>query len=366
MLRSVGLFLAYAGFLVVGVSAYEGKLHLDLSVPKFGRTAAPSLCGTSIQNRLQYAWPVRPFDEQHPVRGGFGDPRTISIESFGTDNVDGKGDFSFHNGVDIAAPAGTWVYPVVSGWATVINGDAVRVVAGERVFQYRHITPALHGPHRVIAGRTPLGRVKWPANHVHLTEIDHWRVVNPLLHLRPYRDNTTPSVTSVSLKTVHGRAVSPYNVSNRILVFADAVDQPSMEVPGVWKGFPVAPALVEAKLIDSRGTLVWQRVVANFKRTEPAPSRFWQVYAPGTYQNFPVFDHHYYFQTPGRYRFRITRAPLDTHRVPDGSYMLDVTVQDLCGNHSTYDQRLQLRNGMLDAAHEAANHTPPKSSADKS
>jgi murein DD-endopeptidase MepM/ murein hydrolase activator NlpD len=366
MLRSVGFFLAYAGLLVVGVSAYEGKLHLDFSVPSMRHSATPSLCGTDLENRLQYAWPVRPFDRQHPVRGNFGDPRTISEEAFGTDAADGPGDFSFHNGVDIAAPAGTWVYPVVSGWATVINGDAVRVVAGERVFQYRHITPALHGGQRVIAGRTRLGRVKSPANHVHLTEIDHWRVVNPLLHLRPYRDKTTPSVTSVSLKTVRGRAVSPYNVSSRIVVFADAADRQAMDVPGVWKGLPLAPALVEAKLVDSRGTLVWQRVVANFERTEPTQARFWQVYAPGTYQNFPVFDHHYYYGTPGRYRFRVTRAPLNTRRLPDGNYRLEVTAQDICGNHSTYDQPLQLRNGMLDARHEAADHTPPKSNADRS
>ena len=24
-----------------------------------------------------YKWPVKPFDKQHPVRGSFGDPRTI-------------------------------------------------------------------------------------------------------------------------------------------------------------------------------------------------------------------------------------------------------------------------------------------------
>jgi hypothetical protein len=248
----------------------------------------------------------------------------------------------------------------------VINGDAVRVEVGERVFQYRHITPAIHKPQRVVAGRTRLGRVKSPANHVHLTEIDHWRVVNPLLHLRPYRDSTTPVVKAVALKSVHGTPEQPADVTNRIVVFADAFDTQSVPVPGVWNGYPVAPALVEAKLVDSRGELVWQRVVANFKRTEPAQPKFWRVYAPGTYQNFPVFNHHYYYGTAGRYLFRVTRAPLNTRRLPDGSYTLEVTAQDLCGNHSTYNLPLQLRNGSFDAEHEAFHLAPTHSSTNRS
>ena len=44
------------------------------------------------------AGPVKPFDEQHPVRGFFCDPR-----------IGAKGSKAFHFGVDVAAPDGTAV-----------------------------------------------------------------------------------------------------------------------------------------------------------------------------------------------------------------------------------------------------------------
>jgi hypothetical protein len=54
-----------------------------------------------------YPWPVAPVHRRHPVRGNFGDPRTVL--------TGGEGAFSFHNGVDVSACPGNHVYPVVSG-----------------------------------------------------------------------------------------------------------------------------------------------------------------------------------------------------------------------------------------------------------
>src|SRR5262249_10505266 len=87
--------------------------------------AAPSHCTNRSQRRLDYPWPIRPFHEQHPIRGNFGDPRTISTDAFGIDGLGLPGDYSFHNGVDISALAGTPVYPVVSGIAYWRNRDEV-------------------------------------------------------------------------------------------------------------------------------------------------------------------------------------------------------------------------------------------------
>jgi murein DD-endopeptidase MepM/ murein hydrolase activator NlpD len=42
------------------------------------------------------------------------------------------GSFTFHNGVDISAPTGTPVYPVVSGIAHVNSGDLVAVTTNDR------------------------------------------------------------------------------------------------------------------------------------------------------------------------------------------------------------------------------------------
>ena len=93
-----------------------------------------------------YGWPLRPFDRPHPIRGGFGDPRTVFTLGFFSDPWAGPGTFSFHNGIDISARAGTPVYAVTSGIAHIRTAGQVEVEspllnATRRVFQYEHITP---------------------------------------------------------------------------------------------------------------------------------------------------------------------------------------------------------------------------------
>src|ERR1700730_8329212 len=90
-----------------------------------------------------YPWPVRPFDRQHPIRGSFGDPRTVFAWPLFADGINGPGSFSFHNGIDISAPNGTDVYPVVSGIVHLLDGLAIVVrTHGGRKFQYYHVVPA--------------------------------------------------------------------------------------------------------------------------------------------------------------------------------------------------------------------------------
>ena len=50
-----------------------------------------------------YSWPLKPFDQQHPIRAYFDDPRLL----FGAD--------SFHFGIDICAADGSPVYAVAPG-----------------------------------------------------------------------------------------------------------------------------------------------------------------------------------------------------------------------------------------------------------
>lgn len=347
------LFGAYAAALVVVVSLFEGGLSLHLR-----STAPASLCGTAV-GRLDYRWPVKPFDVQHPIRGGFGDPRTLSDVAFGDDRVGSAGDYSFHNGVDISARAGTKVYAVVSGWATVVDGDEVRVLAGHRVFQYHHITPALRHARRVVAGVTVLGTVKQPANHVHLTELDAGKLVDPLLHLRPYVDHSAPEIRAVEVRGAASGAVSPDELSGRVVVTAQIDDDQPVRALGHWGGLPLTPAYVGAAIVDDHGDVVWQRTVADFRFHEPPQKAFWQVYGRGTYQNFPVFAHRFYWGQPGRYVFRVTRAPLDVRRFADGSYTLYVTAADVCGNATRASQPLRFTAQASEAARRTPNATPP-------
>ena len=309
--------------------------------------AQRSTCAGPRARPYDYNWPIRPFDVQHPIRANFGDPRTISAERLGLDDPGDPGDYSFHNGVDISATPGTPVFPVVSGTARLRHADEVlvHVPGGLRNFQYWHITPRVHDGERVLAFRTVLGTVQAPARHVHLTEIDGDHVTNPARHLQPYNDRTTPVVNSVTILDSRNRAEEPQAISGRVSINADATDTPPLPVPGTWDGFPVTPAIVQWTLTGGGGRRVKPlATAADFHRFEPPHQDFWDVYAAGTYQNFPVFEHHFYWRHPGRFLFKLTNKPLDTTRLPNGTYKLLVIATDLCGNSGTLTEPLHTEN----------------------
>src|SRR5687768_4838667 len=79
-----------------------------------------------------YAWPVKPFDRQHPVHGFFGDPRIDDANHSG----------SLHFGVDVVARNGTLVYATLTGRVSIhpLHRSTVTVSAGGgRVFEYWHV-----------------------------------------------------------------------------------------------------------------------------------------------------------------------------------------------------------------------------------
>ena len=161
---------------------------------------------TGTHGTSSYGWPVKPFDRQHPVRGGFGDPRTLfSGPPTQRTLLSGRGQFQFHDGVDISAPDGTAVYPVMSGTvASVVPhwpGLTVATPDG-RVFEYIHIVTRLRVGTHVDAGVTVLGRILHGCGHVHLTELAAGAPVNPLAagHLGPYRDTTKPMIRSLTFR----------------------------------------------------------------------------------------------------------------------------------------------------------------------
>ena len=150
-----------------------------------------------------YPWPLKPFHQQHPIRANFGDPRTRFLNTMLTDGLQGPGTFLFHNGVDIAAQAGTPVFPVISGKVRYIDDAAVSVkTKGRGVFQYFHIAVTVQNGQHVVAGHTVLGYVLPAYNHVHLSEIRGGRVWNPLARggIAPYRDRTVPQVRAINVR----------------------------------------------------------------------------------------------------------------------------------------------------------------------
>jgi hypothetical protein len=304
-----------------------------------------------------YGWPVKPFDRQHPIRGGFGDPRTVFRSGLFGDPWAGPGEFSFHNGLDIAAPGNTPVYAVASGvvhptGVSALELDA-RLPGQRRVFQYDHIKIAVVDGQVVTARRTILGWVLPSAGHVHLAEIYGYRITNPLLkgHLTPYRDRTRPRVISVGLSRAgSAEDIGSLNVCGRVTVSAEAYDVPAMQVPKPWNGLPIAPALVTWKLTKLDGTeLVPGRTAADFRKTLPANGQFWSIYARGTYQNAPRFGVQQFGAMPGRFLYKLA-ASLDTSALPNGVALITVAARDERGNVGAATRRISIQNHSLVAA----------------
>jgi hypothetical protein len=305
--------------------------------------------GDQVTNAGSYRWPVKPFDKQHAVRGGFGDPRTIFKSSPTYRGVlSGACDCQLHRGIDIVAPDGSPVYPVMSGTVTYVNSEWLKVDSGDgHAFEYWHIHPLVRVGSHVEAYETVLGHIFRGSGHVHLTEVESGRIVNPLApgHIGPYLDHTTPRVTSISFRTGDtGPETLPNLVRGRVLIVAAAEDDPTMSAPEGWKGLPVSPALLAWEIRSWTGKVVRRRQVAvDFRGALPNRS-FWSVYARGTYQNMAVLGSHYSWAQPGSYLFKLTPGGFDTRRLKDGAYDLIVTATDIRGNSSWLSRRFTVAN----------------------
>lgn len=328
---------------VLAEAAGASPLRLPAGPIAHGGPPVEGVCGGARRAALGYDWPVAPFDEPHPVRGNFGDPRTLywgpaAVASLG-------GSFTFHNGIDISAAPGTPVFPVVSGRVVRTSYEVVVVRTGARSFQYWHIHSKVVAGQAVVAHETVLGRVFRELDHVHLSEIDGTTVVNPLEpgHLTPYRKRTRPVVRAIAIRSVDG-SESASNVHGRIWLIADAYDLPALAPPLPWGERPVAPALVEWSLRTAVGApVVRLRVAADFRRHLPRATRFWRVYAQGSYQNQPVVGLRLE-REPGRYLFDLTPAGLNTNRLRNGRYRLRIIAADVCGNRGSLSETIAIRN----------------------
>lgn len=334
--------LKAATILVVGVAAFvAASSHTD-------RAGASTTAQAGCQG--SYGWPVKPFDKDHPVRGSFGDPRTLFKAPPTLDGLmSGDGSFSFHQGVDISAPDDTQVFPVANGVVTKVTPHWVRVDCGNgRAFEYWHIRPEVKEGERVEQGQTVLGRITKPSGHVHLTQIENRRVVNPLVsgRLTPYADSTVPQVDAITLRTTEtGRDEMPNFVRGSVLLLASAFDTPDLAVPGIWHGLPVTPALITWHIQSWTGKVVVpEQIARDVRATVPANTAFWSYYARGSYQNMAVFGKHYSYLEKGCYLFKLTRTPFDTRQLRDGVYDLVVSAADIRSNTSSRSLRITVHN----------------------
>ena len=291
-----------------------------------------------------YPWPLKPFDQQHPVRGFFGDPRIAD------------GGRTFHFGIDIAAPAGTPVYAVAAGKVSfglpsdvAQNGGIVVVEAQGRNFGYWHVAPAVAAgtrlPLHALLGHVSDRPEDW--GHVHFAEstrgqdgITYW---NPLRSgaLSPFHDYGPPVIDAIitSLPPAQLRGLVDLSVKAHDNT-PIAITQP--QPPG-WHGLPVTPARIRWRLSHgSQTTLPWQTSVEHgstlhpdIRGNPPTDINFASVYAPDTTQNTP--------STPGTYHFWLKRR-FDTRLIPNGNYTLEVEASDVRGNPRTATRAIVIKN----------------------
>jgi hypothetical protein len=285
-----------------------------------------------------YGWPIRPFDQAHPVRGGFADPRTQFAGPPTAAGLNGPGKFQYHMGVDITAAAGTAVYAVRSGVARIRTSETVAVSSGAGdVFEYWHIVPSVREGQSVTAFETVLGRVRpGEYEHVHLTEYRDGRAANPLApgHLTPFADRTTPRVES-ALYLRGGRELLPEFLHGQVQLAVAASDQPALVTPGRWHGLPVTPARITWRVERAKDgkVVVPEREAFDVREALPR-AEFWQTYVRGTRQNMASFVGRKMWRQPGVYVFRLD-ASFDTRRLKDDVYVLVVTASDTRGNAGT-------------------------------
>lgn len=298
-----------------------------------------------------YSWPVKPFDRAHPVRANFGDPRTTFD---GAPTVKGLmtsgGIFAFHFGIDISVPDGTAVYAVRSGVASLKSGRTVAVDSGNGfTAEYWHIVPTVTPGQQVVAHETVLGHVMKNYGHVHFSEFDHGKPVNPLApgHLGPYEDETHPRVTSFGFRTSGGAELLPEFVRGSVGFVAGAYDLPALQVRGVWADLPVAPARLTWRIVRARDghTVVAERTAFDVRSTMPDNGVFWSYYARGSRQNMSTFAKQRAWRQHGVYLYELTRRPYDTRRLANGIYELVVTATDIRGNSGSATQAFIVRNG---------------------
>ena len=335
------------------MSGYGARVVAALVLALLGARSTPAAagidarrCGLLQPSPQSYAWPVKPFHRPHPVRGNFGDPRTI-FWGLQADDAFG-GSFNFHSGVDISAAARAPVYAVASGVVRQVAWDEIIVRARGRAFQYWHLSPAVYAGEQVRAEVTVLGTIRARSGHVHLTEIDNGQAVNPLRHLRPFSESDAPVIRGIEIRVARtderrlaGRSLV---LRGRIWLIADAFDYPNLAPPPRWGDLPVTPALLEWGLTGSGGrAAIPLHVAVDFRHRLPPPRLFWRTYAEGTYQNDPVIGSTH-ARVPGRYLFDLTPDGLNTRRLPNGQYMLTVLASNICGNATNLTEQVRIEN----------------------
>jgi hypothetical protein len=272
-----------------------------------------------------YSWPLRPFHQQHAIRGYFNDPRLSGDET------------GFHFGVDIVAADLEAVYAIEPGRARV-HGQTVSVFPkrGGHLLSYWHVVPAVRSNQRLRRHQL-VGHVVAGAGHVHLAEYTDGTYINPLRigGLAPYIDDTVPQIPRATFYSF-GNPISGENVPGVVDITADAYDPSPLPLPPTeWAQAWLAPTLIRWRIAQGQNTIRQWETAVDFRTFLLPFTLFDFVYAPGTYQNRP--------NRPGHYEYYLAHQ-FDTRRFPNGLYVLQVDALDAQENLGQASFAFSIRN----------------------
>jgi hypothetical protein len=328
------------------------------------------------------SWPVAPIFSQHPVRGGFLDPRPGA----GARGV-------YHTGVDISVrddrpERGHPKNRTHRVYA--IEGGTVSMPANEASFSC--ISRSVHIGHFTYSHVDPMGTVGpgdrvWPGQMIGWTCYHHWHVhlseirtvnglqeyVNPLRpggRLGPYRDTAPPIIHAIRFTLpsavkwqLQDGALFSFSPSADMrasslhdIVDAEALIGDPQSYTGWMRGrlrvlrTEITPYLVKVTLQRHLGPPIRSHVVVRADTLSASTPLFAQSYAPGTQQSLPVYD----CQTgqpvacAGRYWYHLSLSSSspywDTTQLANGGYELCVTARDIAGNRASRCEPIGVRN----------------------
>jgi len=314
-----------------------------------------------VYNDSWRGWPVRPHNQQHPIRGSFLDPRP-----------DSELGATYHDGIDIAvrddrpepgAPPGRThrVYAIEGGPVLRASPPGTRGSARIGHFGYGHIDALVQLGETVVAGQ----HIGWTCKgdwHLHLSEfiftVGPPLVVNPLRpgrKLHPYADTARPEIqeirfyapatptwtrrptTSVARFPRAGTRYSRERLFGRVDVRVRVSDPQSFigwfrDLP--WLAAPHHPFRLDVTVTDlATGRMVRRREA--FRAEQIPDLSTGSHFAPGTEQNLPAAGcmlRHSTMRCDGIYWFRLFPHYWDTTRLPDGRYDVRVRAWDVADN----------------------------------
>ena len=83
-------------------------------------------------------------------------------------------------------------------------------------------------------------------------------------------------------------------------------------------------------------------VARDVRRLVPKNNRFWETFARGTHQNWPVFDGRKKRGMTGRYVFRLTTEGSGRQTLRSGKYVVVVMASDSAGNRGVARRSLSV------------------------